>query len=159
EEFLAKGIAQPLVAKALSKVKVKDTSGSKTILDRLYDLWGFVQDVITGQLTVKNRNQKVDDALVQLAFELGEINTKAAIKASEKPGFLSRVYDLVLNSPDKALAGKLQKASESTIGKLATKEFEEMPDSLYGRVKYSAKLIGLSMVNPTYTKVMGALAS
>lgn len=159
EEFLAKGVAQPLVAKALSRVKVKDTSGSKTILDRLYALWEFVQDVITGQLTVKNRNQTVDNALVQLAFELGEINTKAAIKTMEKPGFLARVYDLVLNSPDRALAGTLQKASEATLGKLATKEFKEMPDSLYGRVTYSARLIGMSLVNPTYTKVMGALAS
>jgi hypothetical protein len=158
-EFLAKGIAQPLVAKALSKVKVRDTAGSRTILERIYDLWELVQDILTGQIITKNRNQTVDDALIQLAFELGEINTKASQKAMEAPSLYARVYDLIFNSPDRFLSNKLQKLTEGTVGQLSKKEFEEMPDDTYGRVTYTAKTIAMSLVNPTYTKVMGAVAS
>jgi len=158
-EFLAKGIAQPVVAKALSKVKVVEGSEKKTLLTRLYDLWGFVQDILTGEVVNKNRNQTVDDALVQLAFELGEINTKASRRAMDKPSYWSRVYDLLLNDSDRFLSNQLQKLSAVTVGKLSKKEFEAMPEDTYGRVKYAGNVIAMSLVNPTYTKVMGALAS
>ena len=158
-EFLAKGIAQPLVAKALSKVKVRDTDGNKTITERLVSLLSFAIDVLTGAVTLKNKNQNVHDALTQLAFDLGEINTRASQKAIEKPGLLARAFEIVLNDPDRVVSNKMHKLTEKTVGQLSKKEYEGMPDDYYGRTKFVAKTIGLSLVNPVYTKVAGAVAS
>ena len=158
-EFLAKGIAQPLVAKALAKVKIKDTDGSRTLLDRMMDMLSFVMEVLTGAVTLKNKNQNVHDALVTLAFDLGEINTRTSRKAMEAPGLMAKVLNIVLNDPDRKISRKMHELTEGTLGQLSKKEYEGMPDGLYERAKFMASTISLSMVNPTYTKVMGAVAS
>jgi hypothetical protein len=158
-EFIAKGIAQPEVAKALSKVKVRDKEGNKTILDRLMDILSFVFDVLSGNITAKNKNQNVHDALIELAFELGEINTRSSQKAATAPSLYSRVYNFVLNDSDKVIADKLHSITENTVGQLSKKDYEGMPDGIYDRTKFVASTIGLSLVNPTYTKVAGAVAS
>ena len=158
-EFVAKGIAQPEVAKALSKVKVRDSEGNKTILDRLMSILSFIVDVLSGSITAKNKNQNVHDALIELAFELGEINTRSSQKTAAAPSFYSRAYNFILNDTDRIISDKLHSLTENTVGQLSKKEYEGMPDGVYDRTKFVASTIGLSLINPTYTKVAGAVAS
>lgn len=158
-EFLAKGIVQPEIAKALAKVQVRDTQGKKSILDRLMDLFELVGQVLTGTVNIKNKNSNVHDALVNLAYDFAEINTRKNQSMLERRGLFARVWDIVLNDPDRYLSNKINDLTEGTIEKLATKEYKEVPKDLYGRTKATAEHIALSLVNPTYTKVMGAVAS
>lgn len=158
-EFLAKGIAQPEVAKALSKIRVKDNTGNKSLLTRFMDMLDYVFDVIAGNIVAKNKNQSVHDALVQLAFELGSVNSKASQKALEAPSLLSKAFNLVLNDTDRAISTKLHNLTKDSIDQMSKKEFTGMPDTLYDRVKFVAKAIPLSMVNPVYAKAMGVMAS
>lgn len=158
-EFLAKGVAQPLVAKALSTVQVRDRGEVKSILEKLQMFFSTVIDILLGNISAKSKDSNVKDALISLAYELGAINTKKSQKLLEAPGFLGRVYDIVFNDTDRVVADAIHKVTKKTFGKAATKAYQPMPEDLYGRVKWMSNNIRLSLVNPTYTKVMGALAS
>ncbi len=158
-EFLAKGIAEPVVAKALSKVQVREGKDTKSLLERFYDLIALVVDVLSGNIALKNKDTNVHDALINLAYEMGEINTRANQMIAEKPGIFARIFDLVLNNPDRVISNKLHEITDKSVKKLEGKSYEKMPDDLYGQTKWMAKTVGLSLVNPTYTKVMGAIAS
>lgn len=159
-EFLAKGIAQPEIANALSRIKVRDTDGNKTLMERFLDLLELVKDVLTGNIRLKNKNQNVHDALITLAIDLGEINTKASRKAMEQPGLVARIMDIVLNDPDRYIANKVHDITEKSVGKLRKKDYERLEsNNLYDRSKHMMRTVALSMMNPTYTKVMGSIAS
>jgi hypothetical protein len=160
-EYLAKGIAQPEVAKALSKVKVREEKESKSVLSRLMDIFSFVLEVLTGEISIKNKNKNVHDALVQLAYELGEINSKASKKIINTPSFFSKTYNIVLNDTDRKLSDGMHKLTAKFRGQLSSKEYKNLRDNagLYERTKHMAKTITLGIMNPVYTKVMGAQAT
>lgn len=157
-EFIAKALTVPEVTRALKNVKVREGSTSKKILERVNDFFGMILDLIRGNFTLKQRNKNVYDAMVNLAFEFGEINTKANRKLEEKGNHLTAVFDMVNGIDDKTrvnmdkLRGKFTKT-------LTGKPLEAMPDDLYGRVKYAGQFVTLSLINPIYTKAMGAVAT
>lgn len=157
-EFIAKALTVPEVANALKHVKIKEGTQNKRFLERVNEFFAAILDIIHGNMTVKQRNENVHEALVNLAFELGEINTKANRKLLEKGNYLTAVMEM-LNGVDADMAAALLKVKTKLVGSLAEKELGPMPDDLYGKVKWVGEVIGLSIVNPSYTKAMGAIAT
>lgn len=156
-EFIAKALAVPEVANALKYVKIKEGKDNRRILERINDFFGMVLDILKG-FTLKQKHDNVHDALVNLAFNLGEINTRANRDLSEKGNYLTAVFDVV-NGIDDKTARIIDKAKDKILGDAVSKELGPMPDTLYGKVTYTAKFIGLSIINPSYTKAMGAIAT
>lgn len=155
-EFIAKGIAQPEIAEALSKVKVRDKKETRSLMGWLTEALAMVIDVLRGNFTLKNRNKNVNEALINLAYDFGEINTKANRKLQEEGNYLTKVLD-VINDNDADLANFINKTKDSILGDIKNKDLENVPDTLYGQVKYIAKYITVGLVNPVYTKVIGSI--
>jgi hypothetical protein len=156
-EFIAKALAVPEVANALKYVKIKEGKDTRRILERINDFFSTVLEILKG-FTLKQKHDNVHDALVNLAFRLGEINTKANRDLSEKGNFLTAVFDVVNGLEDKA-ARALDKGKNKILGDAVSKQLEPIPDTLYGKVTWVAKFIGLSIVNPAYTRAMGGVAT
>ena len=157
-EFIAKGLTVPEVSKAFSKVKVRENNKSSSLLDKINDFFGFILDVLSGNLTIKQKSQNVHEALVNLAFSFGEINNRYTRKLEEKGGYLDKVMDVINSFDDNA------KIFTKSLSNRAFKSLEQgsptdSGSSLYDRVKNVAKFITGSLVNPIYTKNMGVLAS
>ena len=157
-EFLAKGLATPEVAKVFKNVKVRDKEKGTTLLSKLYDFFEAVMDMLKGDLSLQLRDSNVHDALMNLAFNLGEINAETTKKLGDEYPLVSMVMDFV-NRIDDATAHKLNTIKDSMTEKWQGKDIGDMPDSYYARVKWVIQLIGASIVNPVYTKTMGAIAS
>lgn len=157
-EFLAKALAVPEVSRAFAKIKVKDDSGSKTILDKINDFFGTIIDILSGTITLKQKNQNVHDAVVNLAYAFGEINNRATRNLEEKGGYIDKAFE-VFNKMDDKVSLFSREAKDKVFGPLSTVQVSETSTSLYGRVKDVAKFVSLSLVNPVHTKAMGVLAS
>lgn len=157
-EFLAKAIAQPEVANALKNVKVVDKKDNRRFWERINDLLDMVINIFRGNFSLKNRSKNVQEALVNLAYDFGEINSKAARKLQDEGTFLTKVFDLVNNS-DAELANMVNNIKDSALSGIKTKDLEKMPETLYEKVKFIAKYFTLALVNPVYTKAMGAVAT
>lgn len=158
-EFLAKGIAQPEVSNALAKVKIRDKRKDVSLLEKIQELFSTVVNVLTGNLSLKNKNNNVKDALINLAYDLGEINTKKSQKLLDSPGLFGKIFDIVFNDTDRAIQRNLHNITKGTFDKLAAKKVEETPEGIFNRTKAVTKMVGLSLVNPVYTKTMGAIAT
>ena len=158
-EFLAKGIVQPAVVKALSTVMVVDKKENLSLLERLQAIFSSIMDVLTGNVSLKNKNGNVHDALVTLAYDLGTINSRKSQKLLSQPSFIGRVLDIVINDPDRYISDKLHEISQKAIGEVSKSKYTDPPKTLYGRTVGVAKALSLSLVNPNYTKVMGAIAT
>jgi len=67
----------------------------------------------------------------------------------------------VLNDTDRKLSDTMHKMTEGFKGQLSSKEYKNLRDNagLYERTKHMAKTLTLAIVNPVYTKVMGAQAT
>ena len=157
-EFIAKAIAVPEVAEALKFVKVREGKTNRRILERVNDFFAAVLDILKGNITLKQRNENVHEAMVNLAFRFGEINTKANQQLLEKGNYLTAVFEVANGIDDNARV-----AMDSLRGKftntLGRKPLGPMPDDLYGRVKWVGEFIALSLINPVYSKSMGAIAT
>lgn len=156
-EFIAKGLAVPEITKAFKKIKVTEIKTKKRLLDYVNDFFDTVLNIIRGNFTLKQKSNNVHEAISNLAFALGEINVRKNREIKEKGGFLAKVFEMMQNVDSKA-ALTLGKGKDKLLGNLSSKPLKDMPDGLYGRVKYVAKFIGLSIVNDSYTKAMGTLA-
>jgi uncharacterized protein YkvS len=156
-EFIAKGLTVPVVIKALKRVKIVEGKTKKRMLDYVNDFFDVVLSIIRGTFTLKQKNNNVHEALTNLAFSLGEINVKKNRDIKEKGGFLAKVFDLFQGVDDKA-AFLLSLGKGKVLGDADSKSLGEVPEDLYGRVKYVASAIGLSIVNPSYRKAMGSIA-
>ena len=157
-EFIAKAIAVPEVTRALKNVKVREGKESRRILERINDFFGMVLDILRGNLTLKQRNENVHEAMINLAFAFGEINTKANRELADKGSFLTSAFDIA-NGIDDTARIAMDKVKSKFTKTLSNKPLEDMPEDLYGRVKYVGQFVGMSLVNPVYTKAMGAVAS
>lgn len=158
-EFIAKALAVPEVSKALQNVQVRESNTNKRLMERIYDLFDLIVDVLRGEVSVKQHNQSVHDALVNLAFNLGEINVKANRTIADKAPLTAAVMDIV-NGIDDVVKLKLESLKNNITKDWKNKPLDpKMPDDMFGRVKWVTNLIGASMVNPVYAKAMGAIAT
>jgi hypothetical protein len=110
-------------------------------------------------VSLKNKNANVRDALITLAYQLGEINTRKSQKLAKQPGLFGRVFDIVLNDSDRYISNKMHDLGNKIIGDGKSEKYKNPPKTLYGRTVGIARTIGLSLVNPSYTKVMGAFGT
>ena len=157
-EFIAKALAVPEVSQAFAKIKVKDNSEDKSILTRINDFFGTIIDILSGSLTLAQNSQNVHDAVVNLAYSFGEINNRATRKISEEGSYLDKVFEVV-NGMDDKINLFSKDVKDKVFGNIANIPESEGSTTLYGRVKDTAKFIGLSLVNPVHTKAMGVVAS
>ena len=157
-EFIAKALAVPEVSKALKGLKIKEGKKNLRILERVNEFFAAILDIIRGNITLKQKSDNVHESLVNLAFQFAEINKKANRKSLDQGNYLTSVFDM-LNTVDDSTAAKVKELSRKVFNESAREELKEMPDDMYGKVKYFARFIGLSIINPTYTKAMGVLAS
>lgn len=157
-EFLAKALAVPEVSSAFSKIKVKDESNKKSLLDKINDFFATVIDILSGNITLEQKNQNVHDAVVNLAFSFGEINNRATRNIAEKGGYLDKVFEVVNDLDDKVNLFS-RETKDKVFGDLSKVPVKKVSDTMYGRVKDVGRFIGLSLVNPVHTKAMGVLAS
>lgn len=157
-EFIAKAIAVPEVAEALKYVKVQEVTGKKRILERINDFIAMILDVLQGNITLEQKNQNVHEALTNLAFRFGELNTKANNTIAEQKNFLTPVVDLVNHMDDKVRV-KIDSLIKTHLSDAMQKDLQKEPTTFYGKVKRVGEFIALSMINPTYTKAMGAIAT
>lgn len=157
-EFLAKALTVPEVANAFKHVEIKEGKEKKRLLERINDLISALVDLIRGDISLQQKGDNVQDALVNLAFRFGEINNHATRTLKDKGNFLTAVFDIV-NGLDEQAAALLNSKKDKILGDAASRELGPVPDSLYGRVKWVGQFITLSLVNPSYTKAMGAVAT
>lgn len=158
-EFLAKALAVPEVSKALKHVMVREGSTKKRLMEKIYDLFDLVVDVLRGEVSIKQYRQTVHDALVNLAFDLGSINTRANRTIAEKAPLTAVVIDFI-NGIDDSTRVKMNQLKDKITKDWKNKPLKaDMPSDMYGMVKWTIDLIGASMVNPIYTKTMGAIAT
>jgi hypothetical protein len=156
-EFIAKGLAVPEIAEAFKKIQIVEGKAKKRLLDYVNDFFDTVLSIIRGNFTLKQKSNNVHEAITNLAFALGEINVKKNRDIKERGGFLAKVFDLFQNIDDQA-GLLLNIGKDKVLGKVSKSSVAEVPDSLYGKVTYLAKFIGLSIVNPNYRKAMGTVA-
>jgi hypothetical protein len=158
-EFIAKALTVPEVTKAFKRIKVKEGKDNRRLLEKVNDFFAAIMDVINGTFLLKAKNDNVHEALLNLAFELGEINTRSQREVIAKGGYMVALFDVV-NNIDAAVAHKLNEIKNKILGDSATAKLEDMPeDGLYARTKWLGKFITLTLVNPSYTKAMGAIAT
>lgn len=156
-EFIAKAITVPEVAAAFKKIKVKGDKENKRFLDRVNEFFALILDVIQGTIKLKQKDDNVHDALVNLAFNFGEINNRANRNATEKGNYLTKVFD-IFNGIDDKTAFLAEIAKDKVLGKVSGEDVQEIPTDLYGRIKFVGRFIALSIVNPNYRKAMASIA-
>ena len=158
-EFIAKAIADPRVKKVFEKIRVKERKEKKTVLDYIIGFFDSVIDIITGSVTLKQKNQNVQEALMGLAMSFGELNNKKAKELKNKKNFLTLIFDL-LNNTDQKTSNAIEGLKNKVISEEAvSKRPEAAREGLYGRVKDVAETIAMSFVNSNYRKSMGLVAS
>ena len=157
-EFLAKALAVPEVSKAFAKIKVKDDSSSKSLMDKINDFFATIIEILSGSITLAQKNQNVHDAVVNLAFAFGEINNRATRNLAEKGGYVDKGLE-VLNKMDDNINLFSREIKDKVFGDLSGIPVAERSNTLYGRVKDVTKFVSLSLINPVHTKAMGIIAS
>ena len=133
-EFLAKGLAVPEVSRAFAKIKVKDKSGSRSILVRINEFFGTIIDLLSGSITLAQANETVHDAVVNLAYSFGEINNKAERKLQEQDSMMDKAIGVV-NSMDENINLFSSKTKDKVFGELSKVKLPHEGSSLYERSK------------------------
>lgn len=157
-EFIAKAVAVPEVANALKYLKVREPSGSKTIAARVSEFFSLVVDVLKGNFTYKQKNKNLHEAVVNLAYDLAKVNSKANRKLLDKGNLATSMFDFV-HEIDVQTGHKVNKIASKLIDPQSKKALGPIPENLYGKVSYYTKLVSLSLVNPVYAKTMGVIGS
>lgn len=158
-ELIAKALAVPEVGNALKDIQVKEgPREKKRLMERINDFFSAVVDILRGNFTLRQTNEDVHTALVNLAFEFAEINKTAARKSKEDGGYISAVFDVVNNLDDK-LSQAVVDGRDKLFGDAKASEIGPKPKNLYGKVKWYAKFFAYAFMNPVYAKAMGAVAT
>jgi hypothetical protein len=157
-EFIAKALTVPEVQNALKNVKIKEGKDTRRFLERVNDFFAKILDILKNGFSLDNKNENVHEAVTNLAFRFAELNKKANRDLEEKGNYLTTVFDF-LNNVDDTAAQTMSSLGQKVFGEAKDKKMGAIPDSLYGKVKYYAEVFAYSIVNPTYTKAMGVVAS
>ncbi len=156
-EFIAKALTVPEVITAFKDIKVAERSTKKRLLDYVNDFFDIVLSIIRGTYESEKKSKNTHEALTNLAFTLGEINVRKNRDIKERGGFLTKAFEILQGVDDQA-AFLVGLGKDKVLGDATSKELGPVPEGMYARTKYIASFIGLSIVNPTYTKAMGVIA-
>lgn len=156
QEFIAKALVVPEVTRAMKSVKVREGKDSRRLTEKVNDFFSTLVDILRGTFTVQQKDQNVHEAITNLAYKFGEINSKARRKLEKEEGFVGSLIDAA-NNIDEATGDLLNSIKDKLVGKEGT--LEDMPRALFPRVLWLTKFMKLALVNPVYTKVVGALAT
>jgi hypothetical protein len=159
DEFLAQALTYEPLVNHLSTLQIQKGEGKReSILQKVMGLFFDVMDVVLGNFKFNERNNTVLEQVVNLTYKLGEINNEAEQKVKDRENFLERAAEYI-NEVDR----KASDALKGVLKKVADPDDKYKPiskDASWGKLLVgNMKIVGKSIVNPTYRAAFGQFLS
>ena len=157
EEFLAKGLANPVIYEHLKSISVRDTEGKATTMyQKIMDFFYKLMDVVLGRYNFSDVNKSAADRLTELMIGLSEVNWRAQSRV-ESLGVMGTISDSI-NQIDEKIADKLKSFYDEVLADDSPIERLPPDANAIQKTLFMAKFIGKAVTNKEYRRAMALVA-
>ena len=157
EEFLAKGLSNPIIYEHLKSINVMGAEGKATTMyQQIMDFFVKLMDVVLGRYNFNDKSKSAADKLTELMIAFSEANWKAQDRI-ESLGVLGTI-DESIDQLDQTIADKLKDFYDNVLSNDDPLERLPADANAVQKTLFMAKFIGKAVTNKEYRKAMSLVA-
>ena len=158
DEFIAHVLTNPIVKKLAENTRIKEPKGTKSILEKVMDIFNTMVNLVLGNYKFKERNSTVYDQVYNLSMQLAEINTKAEQVKLNNMNLAKSAMDMV-NRVDSVAAKGLNAIKDKWLTDNSRLENYPKDASRGTKAKWLLSFMKKAVINKEYGKALGLIMS